>query len=1475
MTNLMDTSINNDLNANSTLTKPKLPLNQQDQNSQDLPKTVETLKEKMRKNNVAKFILNKEQEDFVQRLVEFHRHRNVNTPLSYWPTLNGKSIDLYKLYMKVLSLGGWERVCEKNKWDDIWEDFEPELDLKACFNGSHALKLVYVRYLSLYEKFEAHMNGLGEQPSGQNLTHALNSSTSFFLAHSKLTADAERAGAADESTLGIINRRRFSYLFDTVPMNYNSNQHTITSYSVSNNDHTDMDTGESVVQHQLCRLNYNPYEKLEQSLISGLPNELDFAFNTIMLLSGDEYHGFKVYSSPRMIDLMLAHIGYFGVRSSHNYRELYDKIWHPPTGLAEENQNDFDRPESMKLKRRNYVKFWHNAVKLPEDENKSLISELLPRMYNEYLNTLPEQDLLNLRDDSLHQNSQNASSVEYRRIEQVMITLNNLSFEENNAEFMANKSSALFEFLIMCLFCSNSECYIELKKHALDILTNISRKIKINRMSENHKCLLLVSIDYLLNGQYGHRNLPNPHFEGNNNGSEVSQSQDQFDIIRGLEVLTKLCSQKIDPNETEDYQNEVIISTSQVIRSVNNGVETYKLQSIDPMILHDSIETMPESNSKRSQLFLNKILYRLEHLLSLQDLFVLLHSLECLYNMSQYSENICNMIVSYQSVANSFPRLVPMLVNLLTIDMTHFGMSINSSDISKKQSNGQVNNQPVPMKMYKVIPTNTIIAANNTANSQTQNPQNSMTANAAQTGKTSASQTLLQQTLHNQHLTNNVNSTKMTSNIQNHINSPNANNKIPSNQEQIAKNVLCNWLRTCFQVDSSSEISKTKLYPYYQQIAKINNWSVLTIPTFFEILNATFPNLRYNDNQITGIKLVVNIKQQLQMKKDDLIKESSETWTSQAANVKCTTKTLSPSKNIGSSSLNATKIKYLLNPSSIPQSQNNQTQKVIANTANSESKSVAQIFSNQENLAQKTPDDNQLKNILPKILPAPPLTITSDLPSGPLTPILTPPTPKIENKDGQVINKVNTEVKSQEEFAQTHPDFEMKEEDEEEKINLSKASNGYAHSQTDQKADLNIKTNEQLNGQLDMLKDTVGKKVKENSQSKPLDKPLNGLLNLTADLENRNKSNFNTNIKSATECSESSQSSSENDEISETILNSNKENNEDFTKKRKHEPDTGSGDAPEHTANQKSENLNKKINTSTQNVPAVSENTVTQAKQTTLVPCQENTTPVINNSTPSVSQEIPTQTGQNSATIQVQVPVQAAPPSAPHPVVNPIENTNPTQPSNSIIPNVNYQNVINSQQGPAVQVNTVNPGTSGDYLCEWNQCKSQFHTSTQIYNHVCNYHLLNTGIQFTNGQLCLWSGCDQIKRQKWSLINHLQEKHCNENALKIALMNRQRGIISTPSASLNSSIINTKDAALIAIQRHQKKNMEEFWRANEEGPLTRSIRLLSALTLRNLSKNSEKAKACIRPYENTLADIAFDLMESSNAIANCLWNLSN
>ena len=123
----------------------------------------------------------------------------------------------------------------------------------------------------------------------------------------------------------------------------------------------------------------------------GLPNEIDFVFNTIMLLSSDEYHGFRIYSSPRLIDLMLAHIGYFGVKSTHNYCDLYENVWHSNKGRVNvDNDVDDDEaeggefkfgntvPECGKFRQKNYVEFWSNAVQLPEDVNRDLILQLLP-----------------------------------------------------------------------------------------------------------------------------------------------------------------------------------------------------------------------------------------------------------------------------------------------------------------------------------------------------------------------------------------------------------------------------------------------------------------------------------------------------------------------------------------------------------------------------------------------------------------------------------------------------------------------------------------------------------------------------------------------------------------------------------------------------------------------------------------------------------------------------------------------------------------------------------------------------------------------------------------------------------------------------------------------------------------------------------------------------------------------------------------
>lgn len=121
----------------------------------------------------AEFVKMREREDFLKRLVEFHKHKNVNTAIHKLPSVNGRLVDLRGLYTRVVSAGGWERVCEKNLWSELAAELDP-VAFSSCVNGAHALKLIYIRYLSLFEKFDQQTQYLANaSKSNQNNLNSL------------------------------------------------------------------------------------------------------------------------------------------------------------------------------------------------------------------------------------------------------------------------------------------------------------------------------------------------------------------------------------------------------------------------------------------------------------------------------------------------------------------------------------------------------------------------------------------------------------------------------------------------------------------------------------------------------------------------------------------------------------------------------------------------------------------------------------------------------------------------------------------------------------------------------------------------------------------------------------------------------------------------------------------------------------------------------------------------------------------------------------------------------------------------------------------------------------------------------------------------------------------------------------------------------------------------------------------------------
>jgi len=44
-----------------------------------------------------------------------------------------------------------------------------------------------------------------------------------------------------------------------------------------------------------------------------------------------------------------------------------------------------------------------------------------------------------------------------------------------------------------------------------------------------------------------------------------------------------------------------------------------------------------------------------------------------------------------------------------------------------------------------------------------------------------------------------------------------------------------------------------------------------------------------------------------------------------------------------------------------------------------------------------------------------------------------------------------------------------------------------------------------------------------------------------------------------------------------------------------------------------------------------------------------------------------------------------------------------------------------------------------------------FSTARAVFHHACSGH-----VKHSSDYVCLWNGCDRIKRQKWALISHIQ-----------------------------------------------------------------------------------------------------------------------
>ncbi|MEQ2183858.1 AT-rich interactive domain-containing protein 2 [Goodea atripinnis] len=197
------------------------------------------------------------------------------SPFKKIPIVGGKELDLNALYIRVVSLGGFAKVSDKNQWADLGEEFNFP---RSCSNAAFALRQYYLRYLEKYEK----VHHFGED-------------------------DEEAQPGNPKASLPV----------GAIPSSYNYQQHVVSDYLRQS-------YGLSTDFIQPC-----DYNKLVLSLLSALPNEVDFAVNVCTLLSNESKHAMQLDKDPKLVTLLLAHAGVFDDYGTFR-EEHWQSLFHPP-----------------------------------------------------------------------------------------------------------------------------------------------------------------------------------------------------------------------------------------------------------------------------------------------------------------------------------------------------------------------------------------------------------------------------------------------------------------------------------------------------------------------------------------------------------------------------------------------------------------------------------------------------------------------------------------------------------------------------------------------------------------------------------------------------------------------------------------------------------------------------------------------------------------------------------------------------------------------------------------------------------------------------------------------------------------------------------------------------------------------------------------------------------------------------------------
>ncbi|EJW82737.1 arid/bright DNA binding domain-containing protein, partial [Wuchereria bancrofti] len=445
------------------------------------------MERRKRKSSVAEYLDRlMENPDKVQRCSEFHMNlrtfykKRWNCRLKS-PHVQGVEVDLFRLYDTVVSMGGWQKVSFNEKWGDIAHAI-------GLANGvavaEHAIKVLYMRQVFGF--------------CVENLKQRL------YLSKYEQNELVGEVDDADSDLLSSRSRGKGFSSLATADCPISTGQRQASEYFRFRPEKKEAE-----------------YDRIVKSLLSGLPNEVDFAVNVCTLLSHPGPRVLRLVAAPQIITLLVAHLAIFpdGDRA---FYDLY-KSWELVSG-------------------HNFIAFWSGAG-ITDDEVLKLIPHIKPSTVSE------EESNIFCGLDAEFQ----PRNVVSWRVQQVLSIIRNLSFEVINKAVLA-ASWPLLKFLFICSNCKWSM----LRTAALDALSNIACEIDLmaeESSSTNH--LLLKTVSCCLH------------------------SDDKFRVIRALEILSGLCNNERNESLICEFLDHRILSKIFTVISVKDIMMcVYTLESL-------------------------------------------------------------------------------------------------------------------------------------------------------------------------------------------------------------------------------------------------------------------------------------------------------------------------------------------------------------------------------------------------------------------------------------------------------------------------------------------------------------------------------------------------------------------------------------------------------------------------------------------------------------------------------------------------------------------------------------------------------------------------------------------------------------------------------------------------------------------------------------------------------------------------------